>query len=275
MTYHQLMEQIHIRPSRTLFNPHFGQIAVQRAGTSDDFLQYKTYKAGDSLKHIDWKRFLKEKKLYTKAFGEENDFTIVIAIDTSRSMLTDDKCKIKLQNSLLQAIAYNALYNNHSLVLMDLACDESLQVDPSLTKGILQIEKWLETRTYERDGLLLKSGLHQTYKSVFFILLSDCWSEEVSAFIKGQDGLKNDFLCIRILSEEEKSPSLNGHLLLKDAESNQSLKIKVTPEILNQYKKLLKEDTLKLQQTCLQHGYRFYEWVTRDDIKPLLIRLGR
>ena len=37
-------------------------------GFSSEFAEHKIYNQGDSTKHIDWKRFAKTDKLYTKRF---------------------------------------------------------------------------------------------------------------------------------------------------------------------------------------------------------------
>ena len=275
MNYQQLMEQVHIRPNKPLYNPHFGQVAIKRLGDSDDFLKFKPYSSGDPLNQINWKRYSKERKLYTSEFGDERDFMMVVGIDSSQSMQAYGQSKIVLQESLARAIAYNALYRNHTLRFIDLGTDDLIEVIGSVGQGMAQLDKWLKERRYDAEALNLTSSLHQSYKSVFFVMLSDCWSYDMEFFIKQQEGLKNDFLCIRLLSAEEKAPTLNGNILLKDVETKESLHLKVTPSILDHYKKLLQEDTLKLQKICHGLGFRFFEWSTSDDIQALLLSLGR
>ena len=55
-------------------------------GFSSEFAEHKIYNQGDSTKHIDWKRFAKTDKLYTKRFDEETNMRCHIILDQSSSM---------------------------------------------------------------------------------------------------------------------------------------------------------------------------------------------
>lgn len=55
-------------------------------GFSAEFAEHKTYNAGESTKHIDWKLFAKTDRLYTKRFEEETNLRCHIIIDNSSSM---------------------------------------------------------------------------------------------------------------------------------------------------------------------------------------------
>lgn len=55
-------------------------------GFSAEFAEHKTYNAGESTKHIDWKLFAKTDRLYTKRFEEETNLRCHLIIDNSSSM---------------------------------------------------------------------------------------------------------------------------------------------------------------------------------------------
>jgi uncharacterized protein (DUF58 family) len=63
-------------------------------GFSAEFAEHKTYNAGESTKHIDWKLFAKTDRLYTKRFEEETNLRCHLIVDNSSSMhypkLTDE-----------------------------------------------------------------------------------------------------------------------------------------------------------------------------------------
>lgn len=55
-------------------------------GFSAEFAEHKTYNAGESTKHIDWKLYAKTDRLYTKRYEEETNLRCHIIIDNSSSM---------------------------------------------------------------------------------------------------------------------------------------------------------------------------------------------
>ena len=55
-------------------------------GFSAEFAEHKTYNAGESTKHIDWKLFAKTDRLYTKRYEEETNLRCHLIIDNSSSM---------------------------------------------------------------------------------------------------------------------------------------------------------------------------------------------
>lgn len=55
-------------------------------GFSAEFAEHKTYNAGESTKHIDWKLFAKSDRLYTKRYEEETNLRCHLILDNSSSM---------------------------------------------------------------------------------------------------------------------------------------------------------------------------------------------
>jgi uncharacterized protein (DUF58 family) len=55
-------------------------------GYSAEFSQYRHYRAGDDLKHVDWKLFARTDRLYTKQFRETTNVRVQVVLDASASM---------------------------------------------------------------------------------------------------------------------------------------------------------------------------------------------
>src|SRR5881628_1142141 len=55
-------------------------------GYSTEFHQHRPYRAGDDLKHLDWKLFARSDRLYTRQFRETTNLSVMLALDTSASM---------------------------------------------------------------------------------------------------------------------------------------------------------------------------------------------
>jgi uncharacterized protein (DUF58 family) len=59
-------------------SPYFGQ--------SVEFLQHREYVAGDELRHVDWKVWARQDRLYVKQFEEETNLRCLLMVDVSNSM---------------------------------------------------------------------------------------------------------------------------------------------------------------------------------------------
>jgi uncharacterized protein (DUF58 family) len=55
-------------------------------GYSAEFSQYRQYRPGDDLKHVDWKLLARTDRLYTKQFRETTNMPAAIVLDCSASM---------------------------------------------------------------------------------------------------------------------------------------------------------------------------------------------
>lgn len=59
-------------------SPYFGQ--------SVEFLQHRQYAPGDDLRHVDWKAWAKQDRLYVKQFEEDTNLRCTLLVDVSASM---------------------------------------------------------------------------------------------------------------------------------------------------------------------------------------------
>ncbi len=59
-------------------SPYFGQ--------SVEFLQHREYVVGDDLRHVDWKVWARQDRLYIKQFEEDTNLRCTLLVDTSNSM---------------------------------------------------------------------------------------------------------------------------------------------------------------------------------------------
>lgn len=59
-------------------SPYFGQ--------SVEFLQHREYTTGDDLRHVDWKVWARQDRLYVKQYEEETNLRCTLIVDVSASM---------------------------------------------------------------------------------------------------------------------------------------------------------------------------------------------
>ena len=67
-----------------------GLKSVQRRGSGTDFDQLTDYRAGDPIRHIDWKATEKHDRPIVRKFQDERDQDVMILLDCGRRMRADD-----------------------------------------------------------------------------------------------------------------------------------------------------------------------------------------
>ncbi|HEY6358227.1 MAG TPA: DUF58 domain-containing protein, partial [Vicinamibacterales bacterium] len=55
-------------------------------GFSTEFQQHRSYRAGDDLRHLDWKLLARTDRLYSRQFRDTTNMSVMLVVDTSASM---------------------------------------------------------------------------------------------------------------------------------------------------------------------------------------------
>src|SRR5215510_12083500 len=91
-------------------------------GYSTEFRQHRSYRAGDDLKHLDWKVFARTDRLYTRQFRETTNLSLMLVLDTSASMAFPEGdatlSKFRYGSIVAAALAYLAAEQGNAVGLM-------------------------------------------------------------------------------------------------------------------------------------------------------------
>src|SRR6478735_5407945 len=63
-----------------------GERRSPKRGQSVEFADYRTYAHGDDLRRVDWNAYARMERLFIKLYQEEEDLTVHVLLDASRSM---------------------------------------------------------------------------------------------------------------------------------------------------------------------------------------------
>src|SRR5205823_3795162 len=102
-------------------SPYFGQ--------SVEFLQHREYVTGDDLRHVDWKVWARQDRLYVKQFEEETNLRCTLLMDISNSMAYGNGPlnKYEYACTLACSLAYLVLrQQGHDVLVFHVMDDEEL-----------------------------------------------------------------------------------------------------------------------------------------------------
>ncbi|MEP6776755.1 MAG: DUF58 domain-containing protein, partial [Chloroflexota bacterium] len=63
-----------------------GERRSTKRGQSVEFADYRNYTPGDDLRRLDWNAYARMERLFIKLFQEEEDITVHLLLDASKSM---------------------------------------------------------------------------------------------------------------------------------------------------------------------------------------------
>src|SRR5437868_13280406 len=63
-----------------------GERRSPKRGQSVEFADYRNYTPGDDLRRVDWNAYARMERLFIKLFQEEEDLTVHVLVDASKSM---------------------------------------------------------------------------------------------------------------------------------------------------------------------------------------------
>ncbi|MCA1587803.1 MAG: DUF58 domain-containing protein [Chloroflexi bacterium] len=108
-TFLRRLEQLELASRRLTAGRMKGERRSVRRGQSVEFADYRNYAAGDDLRQLDWNAYARLEKLFVKLFVEEEDVTVHVLVDASRSMDYGVPNKLDAARRAAAAVAYLGL----------------------------------------------------------------------------------------------------------------------------------------------------------------------
>jgi len=184
-------------------SPYFGQ--------SVEFLQHREYSHGDDLRHVDWKVWAKQDRLYLKQYEEETNLRAALLVDVSHSMQYGRGAMNKYEYACTAAVslAYLLLRQQDAVGLV--AFDEAVRaIIPMRTKrshlnSIIQSLDVSRPKQKTELAQILRGAAESFPNRGMMILVSDLLVER-PGLIKGLKLLRqrgHDVMVLHVLDDDE------------------------------------------------------------------------
>lgn len=184
-------------------SPYFGQ--------SVEFLQHREYVAGDDLRHVDWKVWAKQDRLYVKQYEEDTNLRCTMLVDVSNSMSYGQGPlnKYEYACSIAASLAYLLLKQQDAVGC--LAFDETVRTRVPARSKRNHIHSIIESLnvTEPKDKTEMYSTLRAAAENLprrgMIVLVSDLLVD-VAGTIKGLKMLRqrgHDVLVFHVMDDDE------------------------------------------------------------------------
>ena len=270
------LEKLKIITKKGVKGPEKGDHSAKQTGEGLEFLDYRKYHPGDDLRYVDWSVYGRLDKLFIKLFHAEENQTVHILLDMSRSMGFGSPPKHISAKKIAAAVSYIALSSLDKTGMMSFA-DEVLEHRPPV-RGRRKYPDLLNflLSLKPAGGTDLDRCLTQ-YASIcknpgIAIIISDLFDE------KGyQDGLlalthRNfDIHLVQVLDHEELFWTKTGNLLLTEIETGQRKATFLDKSLLESYRQTVERFLSDIQHYCSRYGINYYLHDTRIPFEDFLI----
>ncbi len=200
-------------------------------GFSVEFASHREYAPGDDLRHVNWKLYARQRRLYVKEFDAETNLNLYLLLDVSGSMTcANGPCsKLDYAATIAAALAHLAL-RQRDAVGLTLFADEIVNHVPAKSKPdqfdeILRAIVATEARPRSDAGRALHQAAELCRHRGLVVLIGDLF-EDVAAIADGLEHLRyrgHEVLLIQVYDPYERGLNLEGNVRFRDLETGEEL----------------------------------------------------
>lgn len=246
-------------------------------GVSVEFSDYREYMHGDDFRRIDWNAYGRFDKFFIKVFMEEREGIFNLFLDTSKSMDYGKENKKNMALKIVAALSYVAL-NNLDRVNINLLDSGNIQVlkEVSGSRAFQRIIKDLENISFDGTTSLTQSIKKRPIKNkgvsiVVSDFLDNLGLKDLEEALKYLAFKKQEIILIQVLAPEEIKPELNGEITLIDSETNENIKISLTPNLIKEYEKTLYSYKKSIENLVKKYNGKFISVNSSMEIEEVIL----
>ena len=278
------LETLHLLARKLFRGQSQNDRTTLRRGMGLEFADHRRYQPGDDFRYVDWNVYSRLDRLFLKVFAAEEDLTIHLLVDTSRSMQEGQPSKIDFARRVAAALGYIGLNSLDRVGVVSFADELGRPRPPQ--RGRQQIVTML--RYFEALGCgggtnlnrVLRTYARQTQslpaRGGLAIVISDLFDPQ--GYAGGLDALAYagfDALVVQVVAESEINPAFNGAVRLHDVETGQQRRLTVNQRLLARYREKVAAYFSDIETYCLRRNIEYLRVVTTVPFEDVVLRYLR
>ena len=242
-----------------------------------EFADYRPYVPGDELRRIDWNIYRRLHQLVVKVGAEDGRLSLVLLIDTSRSMRMGQPSKFRAAQRMAAALAAIALLRGDQAevhALGDGRCRSLVRLDGP--RQITQLVYELE-RLPQSLGTGLEAALAEYARagrpSDVAMLISDVHVSpgELEPALQTLASCARTAGVIHVVAGDEPETALRGPVELRDAESGRVIETTLDDQAAAEYAQRFAGFEEAVREQCRELGLRYLRARSDEDALELLL----
>ncbi len=263
---------------------HAGRMRAERrskkTGSGIEFADHREYVPGDDFRYLDVNVYQRTGRLLVRLFEEEEDLSVYVLVDASRSMALGSPSKLPYAKKIAAALAYVALANLDRVSVLSFNDQMDTRLAP--TRGKNRIFKVFDFLRPLRAGsetnlhAALRTFVAQNKRRGVAILISDLYDPEgFEAGINQLRYAKFEPFVLQLFDPSELAPELHGDIRIVDHETGEYRDVTVTPKVLARYKEAHARYRSEIEDFCRQKQVAYHALSTDVPFDEAILRVLR
>ena len=227
-------------------------------GQGMEFRDYRPYSPGDELRSIDWNVYRRLGRFVVRLFEEMEDLPIYLMPDLSKSMWHDDPARAITAMKVAVAFASIGLDQHDRVGVFPFGDDLDSSIRPTSGRGRLSLIADALSRAAEKardmpSGTNLGSSLSKLrglrMREGLLVIISDFFDPQgIEVMTRELKRTRHRPLLVAVGRDEDREPSLQGDIRVRDCETGDIHDVSVTPSVMEDYRRAYDLHFEKLQE---------------------------
>lgn len=271
------MASIELRARHVVEGLQHGMHRSPFLGSTVEFSSHREYVPGDDLRHVNWKLFARQKRLYVKEFDAENNLQLTILLDVSNSMgcANGELSKIEFSAILAMVFAHLCVQQHDAVGLITFSDDVHGNLPPRAQPQQLETLKQAMTLTKLKQCENAAGGFQhaaeQTGQRRFVMIFSDMFGD-MDGLLQGLDQLnyrRHEVVLFHVWDPVERHLPLDGLYRFDDLETGEQIDVRAEG-IRDAYLKRVQTWCDDLERECRHRAIERYELTTEDSVEQVV-----
>ena len=247
-------------------------------GFSVEFASHHEYVPGDDPRHINWKLYARQHRLYVKEFDGDTNLNLYVLLDVSGSMACASlgRSKLNYAATLAAALAQLAIRQHDGAGVTLFADCVVASLPPRASahqqQEILGLISGVAPRAATDAGRAIHEAAELCRKRGIVAVISDCF-DDVARIMEGLDHLlflKHEVVLFQILDPWERDLPLEGNVRFRDLETGETITT-LSDGVRDSYRAAIHDWLGELDRACLSRGIDRVELTTSDPLDRALV----
>jgi len=273
------LEYLHIVARKAFAGRARAERPSRKVGSGLEFADHRAYSPGDDLRYLDWNLYGRLDRLLVRLFQEEEDLSIEILIDTSRSMAVPGSGKLGYAVRLAAALCYIGLANLDRVGIQAFSGRLGERLPPGRGKGrifkVLEFLGSLSATGPTSIGDSLSEFVHRTERRGVAVVISDFFD---GSYVTGLNLLRYHRFepsVMQVLEPAGRPEALRGEVDLVDCESGESHEMIVSPRLLAAHQRARALWLDEIERFCRARQMPFVRATTEVPFEDVVLRTLR
>lgn len=259
------LDRLTLLTRRALLGDMQGERRSPRRGSSVEFADFRPYTPGDDIRQIDWNLYARMEKFFLKLFVAEEELTIHLLVDNSRSMDWGDPNKLDYARRMAGAFGYIALSSLDRVTVSAFGVGEQRGATqlPGVRgkRGAFPLFQFLQHLPVSASGNLVAACQRYAQTARLpgpLLLCSDLMDEGWRDALKALSSRPFEITVMHILAPQELEPQLDGDFRLLDSETGTPVEITADDDLLRRYQANLAAWRSEVEGYCNARGIIYF-----------------